>query len=85
MNNQHYNTARREFYLWQKGVGGDFPSMLYDLISKADADNRHMIAVAFPHHVNIWQDWMTSDSPDQYLEECKNSINEECNHIKYKY
>ena len=85
MNKQDYNSARFDFYLHHHHRTGHFSSMLYDLIAKADIDNRHRIAIAFPHHVNIWQDWMTSESPDQYLEECQNSINEECKHIKYKY
>ena len=82
MNKLDYNTARYEFYLWHDSHGRTFSSTLYDLIPKADIDNRHRIAIGFPHHVKVWMDWMTSDSPHDYLEACKNALKEEDNDVK---
>jgi len=82
MNKLDYDFARFEFYLCQNGNGGPFNRMLYDLITAANIGNRHKIAMAFPHHVHIWQEWMVSDSPDKYLEACQHALKEEDNDVK---
>jgi len=65
-----YKKIRREFYLWQKGAGDAFTNALYNLISKAYADNLISISLGFRTHVRTWSDWMRSEDKDQFLIEC---------------
>ncbi len=54
----------KELYYWLYGTNPtNFTSKLYELISKADGQNRYAISRGFPNEVAIWQEWQ--DSPDE--------------------
>jgi hypothetical protein len=45
-----------------------FTAQAYRLISKADAMNRRRISLSFPLEVDMYEEWMASDSPQAFYD-----------------
>lgn len=55
--------AARELYFWLRNPdASNFTARLYGLITKADCENLHRLAVAFPDEVFVWREWHTSEN-----------------------
>lgn len=59
--------AKLELFHWLNG-GTCFSSQLFILISKADNENRHALAQAFPAHVKVWEEWQVSSLNDTIID-----------------
>lgn len=58
-----------ELYYWFYGNGTNFHSMLYDLIEKADPQNRQNLRCGFPEEVAAFELWAASRNPDAFFAE----------------
>lgn len=59
--------AVAQLYYWQYSNTGSFFNQLFDLISKADFDNKENLRKGFPFHVEAYELWMESEDPDQFF------------------
>lgn len=57
--------AVERLYWWQHG-GTNFTSLLYDLIAKADNENKERIRLAFPHEVKAYLEWFNMPSAEDF-------------------
>lgn len=44
-----------------------FATMLYQLIAKADRNNRGKLSLAFPDHVEVWLEWYNSPDENEFF------------------
>lgn len=56
-----------EVWCWQHSNSGCFTQKLFDLIQKADPDNRKKLAGAFPELYEAWELWYLSPDPEQFF------------------
>ena len=49
-----YREAERELVLWQYGTAGGFISRLFELIARADTNNRNKLSLAYPEIVDVY-------------------------------
>lgn len=61
--------ACRELYFWQHGTASGFHTSLFDLIGRADMNNRMKIAKGFPHEVQAYAAWELSKDPEQFFKD----------------
>lgn len=68
--------AAYALYLWQCGGATNFTAMLFDLIAKADTNNKAKLGRAFPVEVAAYLEWHNSESPKKFFQRYK-IINEQ--------
>jgi hypothetical protein len=49
----NYTETEKELYYWSIGKAGSFTSCLFELITKADVENKLKLLISFPEHVNV--------------------------------
>lgn len=70
MTEQRQETTQAEvrLYYWQRGTGGSFFAALFELIAKADTDNKHLLAKAFPGEVKVFRRYQEERGYWEYLQ-----------------
>ena len=58
--------AAHELYYWQHVGAMNFTSRLFNLIHKADPENRKRLTKCFPVEVAIWESWYSSSHPEEF-------------------
>ncbi len=66
--NKELKQAAFDLYLWQCGGATNFTAMLFDLIAKADANNKAKLSRAFPVEVATYVEWYNSESPKKFFQ-----------------
>lgn len=52
-----YKLAVQDCYAWQYKPTNSFYQCLFTMFQKADRSNRNKLAIAFPFHYQVFQDW----------------------------
>lgn len=60
------NKAAFDLKCWQQGQDF-FTCKLFDLIAKADSNNRNKIRIAFPAEVSIFEEWQRSRDKNSFF------------------
>ncbi len=66
--NKELKQAAFDLYMWQYAGTTSFTAMLFDLIAKADANNKAKLSRAFPVEVAIFLEWYNSESPTKFFQ-----------------
>lgn len=62
--------AIKELYYWQYGTNPtNFTSRLFDLMTKADIQNRCLLAIAFPFESKALELWHAAKSEEVFFKE----------------
>ena len=59
--------AITSLYDWQIQGGDSFTCKLFELMMKADINNKIKLAGAFPAEAKVLNDWYSSPNPDEYF------------------
>lgn len=66
---ENFTEAVQELYRWTIFGGSWFTSQLYDLIAKADNENKAKLSVGFPHEVTAYVQWQKALSETEFFNE----------------
>lgn len=62
--------AIRELYFWQRNPeANNFHALLYNLIAKADRENREALKRGFQSEVLAYEYWYNSPNPDLFFKQ----------------
>lgn len=56
-------------YSWKYHAGDNFSSLLFNLITKADAANRARLQAAFPLEFRAWSMWLYSVDEKEFFDD----------------
>lgn len=68
------HTIVLDFLLWRTSVNNSFKEQLFNLIAKADLNNRAKISEGFPQQLFIFNLWESFESEKEFLELCDKVI-----------
>lgn len=60
--------ARKELYFWRRSYSNSFTNRLFDLIGKADLENRERLRAGFPEILDAYEEWVWAKDESEYLD-----------------
>ena len=56
------------YHSLRDGKADNFSALLFRLITKADADNKVRLAIAFPNEFAAWYEWQKSPNEQEFFQ-----------------